>query len=158
MKKRYLFLFPALIVFVAMQFFHPAKNQSSRANSPDDFSTRYAVPADVQTVLQAACYDCHSHHTRYPWYTNIQPVAWFMANHITAGKQELNFNEYGSYSLKQQRNKLKRMKEQITYGKMPLHSYTWLHADARLTATQRQLLTNWIDSTLSDHTLPGRPH
>lgn len=148
MKKIRLLLLSALTIFVFMQFFRPAKNQSTVQDSPDDFFRLYAPPADVQTILQSACYDCHSNNTRYPWYANMQPVAWFLAAHIEEGKKELNFNVYGTYSLKRQRNKLKRMKEQVSSGKMPLRSYMLLHADARLTAEQQQVLVNWMDSTL----------
>jgi predicted HicB family RNase H-like nuclease len=156
-KIRFLLLFTG-IIFGGIQFFRPVKNQSTIKDSQDDFSRVYATQSAVQTVLQAACYDCHSNHTHYPWYAEIQPAAWFLANHIKEGKEELNFNEYSTYSLKRQRNKLKRMKEQITAGKMPLRSYTLLHADARLTAVQQQLLTNWIDSTLRNNASPRRLH
>ena len=157
MKKIRIGLFAALIIFVFIQFFRPVKNQSTKA-APDDISRLYAIPANVQTILQSACYDCHSNNTRYPWYADMQPVAWFLADHIKEGKQALNFNEYGGYSLKRQWNKLKRMKEQITSGKMPLRSYTLLHADARLTVAQQRLLTNWVDSTLSDNASPRTTH
>ncbi|GAA0564126.1 hypothetical protein GCM10009415_53060 [Chitinophaga japonensis] len=80
---------------------------------------------------------------------NIQPAGWFMAGHIRDGKKELNFNEYGAYSSKRQRSKLKGMREQIMEGEMPLNSYSLMHADARLTADQKELVTKWIDTTLT---------
>ena len=72
-----------------------------------------------------------------------------MAGHIRGGKEELNFDDYGSYSSKRQRNKLKRMKEQVEEGEMPLSSYTLMHPEARLTTVQKQLVTTWIDSILN---------
>jgi hypothetical protein len=141
-------LFSMLIVIVVIQFFQPEKNDNNGRESPDKITRLYSIPADVQTILKRACYDCHSNTTRYPWYTHIQPVGWLMAAHIRDGKKELNFDEYGTYSSKRQRNKMKRMKEQVTTGKMPLSSYTLIHADARLTTAQRELISNWIDSTL----------
>ena len=142
-------LFSALIIFAVMQFFQPAKNRNKSQNNQDNITTLYKTPADVQTILRNACYDCHSNNTQYPWYVNIQPVSWFMAGHIKNGKKELNFNEYGTYSSKRQRNKLKRMKEQIEENKMPLSSYTLMHREARLTANQKEQVTKWIDSTLN---------
>ncbi|MEI3802576.1 Haem-binding domain-containing protein [Chitinophaga ginsengisegetis] len=145
-------LFLLLIIIVAIQFFQPEKNENGGRKSPDEITGLYTIPANVQTILKQACYDCHSNNTRYPWYAGIQPVGWLMAAHIREGKKELNFDEYGAYSSKRQRNKMKRMKEQVTAGKMPLSSYTLIHADARLTTGQKELIANWIDSTLELHT------
>ena len=149
MRKIKIVFLILLVVFVLIQFIRPAKNQSTSQELTTDITGIYAVPNDVQTILKNACYDCHSNNTQYPWYVNIQPVGWFMAGHIKNGKKELNFNEYGTYSSKRQRNKLKRMKEQIEENKMPLSSYTLIHREARLTANQKEQITRWIDSTLN---------
>ena len=149
MRKIKIVFLILLVVFVLIQFIRPAKNQSTSQELTTDITGIYAVPNDVQTILKNACYDCHSNNTHYPWYVNIQPVGWFMAGHIKNGKKELNFNEYGTYSSKRQRNKLKRMKEQIEENKMPLSSYTLIHREARLTANQKEQITRWIDSTLN---------
>ena len=82
-----------LAVFVLIQFIRPEKNQSEGI-SPNDISTKYAVPASVQTVLKRSCFDCHSNNTVYPWYDNIQPVSWWLANHLEEGKSERNFSEF----------------------------------------------------------------
>ena len=37
------------------------------------------APAEVAAVLRAACYDCHSHETRWPWYSRVAPVSWSIA-------------------------------------------------------------------------------
>lgn len=150
MRKLTMALLLPGIILVAAQFIRPPKNQSAHP-SPTAISQYYPIPAEVQSLLQNACYDCHSNNTRYPWYTNIQPIGWLMAQHVSEGKKELNFDEYGTYSAKRQRNKLKRMKEQVTTGKMPLQSYTLMHANARLNADQQRLLTGWIDSVLTIH-------
>ena len=51
-------------------------------------------PADVKAVLKAACYDCHSNETRYPWYSRVAPVSWWVANHVDEGRSVLNFSEF----------------------------------------------------------------
>ncbi|MFB6456663.1 heme-binding domain-containing protein [Chitinophaga sp. Hz27] len=140
------------LAFIALQFFRPTKNIASASITTDDISQAYTIPAEVQQLLQAACYDCHSNNTQYPWYTNIQPVGWFMAAHIKNGKADLNFNEFGKYSAKRKHNKLKRMKEQILSSNMPLPSYRLLHPEARLTTAQQIQIINWIDSTLNGYT------
>src|SRR5690348_13454762 len=83
-----------LIAFVVIQFFRPAKNISATV-LPEDMNVLYPIPDSVHQVLQKACFDCHSNNTRYPWYFNIQPIAWWMGDHIDEGKKELNFSEFG---------------------------------------------------------------
>jgi hypothetical protein len=142
---RYLLLM-LLFGFIVIQFFPPARNQSGDVISSEDVTMLYSMPDEVRTILKNSCYDCHSNTTRYPWYVKIQPVGWFMAGHIKHGKEELNFNEFGAYSAKRRRNKLKRMKEQVEEDKMPLKSYTLMHADAKLSEHQKSTLIKWIDS------------
>ena len=134
-----------ILVLIVIQFIRPARNTSSGI-SANDISAFATVPANVQQVLSRACYDCHSNNTRYPWYSNIQPVAWYLAHHVTEGKRELNFNEFGSYSHKKQVHKLQEMVNEIKEGEMPLSSYTLIHSDARLSEADKTLLINWADS------------
>ena len=146
-KRILLFL---LVLLVLLQLIRPAKNKSNAA-APDDISLVKAVPADVQAILQKACYDCHSNNTHYPWYVNIQPVGLYLAHHIEEGKDELNFNAFGAYSAKRQRSKLKGIAEQIKEGEMPLRSYTLLHKEARLTAAEQTAVIKWVENTLNEN-------
>lgn len=144
MKKVLLFLLAALVV---IQFFRPAKNTASGPEAyAKDISKVHAVPADVQLILQKACNDCHSNNTNYPWYSNIQPVAWWLKDHIDEGKRELNFSEFAGYSLRRQYHKLEEVEEQVKEGEMPLSSYTIIHKDAKLTDTEKQALYNWVNA------------
>jgi hypothetical protein len=131
-----------LIVFIAIQFIQPARNTNGQV-LPTDISKTVSVPKNVQYVLQAACYDCHSNHTNYPWYNHVQPVAWILANHIKHGKRDLNFNEFGSYPIRMQQSKFKSIISQIKDGEMPLYSYTIIHKNARLTQEQKDLIISW---------------
>ena len=137
-------LLVALIVFVAIQFIRPAHNNSGQV-LPTDMTKIYNVPDSVQHVLKTACYDCHSNNTMYPWYSNIQPMAWLMANHVKHGKMDLNFSEFGSYSIRKQQHKLKSIASQLKDEEMPLTSYKLMHANARLTKSEQALLIDWAD-------------
>lgn len=130
---------------IIMQFFPPEKNDSP---APNSITQVYVLPAGVQRILENACYDCHSNHTRYPWYAEVQPAGWWLAQHVRDGKEALNFDEYGAYSSKRQLNKLKRLKTQLEEGKMPLPAYTWLHPAGRLTAAQKDTVLRWVDTLL----------
>jgi hypothetical protein len=127
---------------VLIQFFHPEKNISA-GPFPNDITTKYSVPANVQDVLKRSCYDCHSNNTAYPWYNNIQPVAWWLKNHVDDGKGEINFNEFASYEPKKARRKLNEVAEQVEKGEMPLGSYTIIHKDAFLDEGQKKLVADW---------------
>ncbi|HEY1006470.1 MAG TPA: heme-binding domain-containing protein [Sphingobacteriaceae bacterium] len=134
----------AFILFVLIQFFKPRRNISTSAH-PASIASRYQVPDQVGSILKRACFDCHSNNTRYPWYSSIQPVAWYLSYHVNDGKKELNFDEFSSYTFKKQDHKLEEIAETVEKGEMPLDSYTLLHRDAVLTPEERQLIVNWAN-------------
>jgi hypothetical protein len=132
-----------IVVFLGLiQFSRPEKNESSE-EQPASIAKELPVPAPVLHLLKTACYDCHSNNTQYPWYMNIQPVAWFMARHIRDGKAELNFDEFGSYAKRRQGSKLHSIANSISDGSMPLDSYTWMHKEARLTDSSKKIIVDW---------------
>jgi hypothetical protein len=138
-----------LAALVIIQFFRPARNIST-AKSPNDISNKYAVPASVQEILNTSCYDCHSNNTVYPWYANIQPVAWWLADHVNEGKKELNFSEFITYSPKKAHHKLEEVIEMVKEGEMPLQSYTIIHQNAKLSDAQKLEISNWADGLMKE--------
>jgi hypothetical protein len=99
-----------------------------------------------KTILKTSCYDCHSNNTVYPWYSNIQPLAWWLQGHVNEGKEELNFDEFATYNPRRQFKKMEETEEMITEGEMPLSSYTIIHSNAVLSASQKETLINWAKS------------
>ena len=104
------------------------------------------IPDTVQKILSVACNDCHSNQTLYPWYVNIQPVGWWMQNHINDGKRHLNFSEFNSYKPEKAAHNMKETIDRVKEKDMPLNSYTWIHKNAILSEGQIQILTGWADS------------
>ena len=139
-----------LIIFLLMQLYQPARNKSYVQVNTSEFTTVYQVPKNVETILRTSCYDCHSNNTNYPLYSYIQPARFFMESHIKEGKENLNFNEWGSYSKRKQNNKLDRITKQIKSNEMPLASYTLIHKNAILTPTQKEEVINWINTLNND--------
>lgn len=135
-----------LLVFIIIQFFHPAKNVTAAAQ-PQDIFALYPASDSVVNILHKACYDCHSNNTRYPWYNKIQPVAWWLNNHILEGKKHLNFNEYGLRPLDKQAKGFKGIAGTITKGEMPLNSYTWIHKDAILSDAEKKAVIDWAQAS-----------
>lgn len=140
-KKAAISLF---VVFVAAQFFRPEKNLSANAGAADIVAA-HKVPPAVRDLLQRACYDCHSNQTSYPWYSEIQPMGWWLASHVKDGKEHLNFSEFGTYTVKRASNKLDQIYDEVSQHSMPLKSYTWGHPEARLTPAEVALLIDWAD-------------
>ncbi len=136
----YLLLF-ALLLF---QFYpKPVKNISAGINA-NDITFAHHVPVNVQEVLKRSCYDCHSNNTIYPWYSKLQPVALWLGDHIVDAKDELNFSEFGSYSIRRKYRKLEEINNEVKEGEMPLSSYTIIHRSAKLSENQKLLLANWV--------------
>lgn len=134
-------LLALLVVLLVLQAFRPEKNNSG--NKENDISSLYPVPTNVEQILTKACNDCHSNNTVYPWYAEIQPVAWWLDDHVKDGKKHLNFNEFASYKLAKQYHKLEEVFDEVKGGEMPLESYTVVHGDAKLTEAERSVLMDW---------------
>lgn len=139
------FLIVIAILFVLIQFIRPVRN-NSQGNGENKLNQHYYVPPEVSLILSKACNDCHSNKTNYPWYANVQPVGWYLDQHISEGKQELNFDEFGYYSKKRQRNKLKAIASQIEENDMPLASYSLIHPEAKLTVVEKEVIIKWANS------------
>ncbi|MBZ0100325.1 MAG: heme-binding domain-containing protein [Taibaiella sp.] len=137
-------LYGLLIVLVVIQFIRPGRN-ISEVPSPNDIRVHYPIPANVESILKRACYDCHSNHTTYPWYTNIQPLGWWLQNHINEGKEELNFSEFAAYTPKKADHKLEEVVELVKKKEMPLKSYTYIHKGAVLTKEEIEILVDWAN-------------
>jgi hypothetical protein len=147
MKKKIILTILAILVII--QFIRPSKNKST-ATSINDISRHYVVPVEVDGILKRSCNDCHTNNTTYPWYTNIQPVGWWMQNHVKEGKSHLNFSEFASYAPKRQHHKLEEVIEMVKEGEMPLNSYLWVHGNAKLSDQDQSTLLNWADRLMKE--------
>ena len=144
MKALKIFLILLLVGIIVVQFFPIEENVDDTVKSGAEFAALYDVPPSVQETLRASCYDCHSNNTTYLWYDKIQPVGWYIKDHIDEGKKELNFDEFSSYSAKKQQHKLEKIAEEVEEEKMPLESYTLTHRSAKLSETEKQELVNYF--------------
>ncbi|HYC41275.1 MAG TPA: heme-binding domain-containing protein [Chitinophagaceae bacterium] len=146
LKKILLVLLLGLIV---IQFIHPKRNISS-GPQPNYIGNTFAVPAPVKVILQKACFDCHSNNTRYLWYFRLQPLDWWLTNHINHGKEHLNFDEFTNRAARYQYHKMEEVIQEVKEDHMPLKSYKWTHKDARLTDPEKHALTDWAQSVMRD--------
>lgn len=145
-----------LLVFVAMQFIRPEKNQDS-SDHLAAFLSETNPPAEVRELLKTSCFDCHSNHTEYPWYNAVAPVSYWLADHVNEGKEHLNFSAWSTYETKRKDHKLEEVVETVEEGEMPLNEYTWTHEGARLTPEQREAIIEWAKKTRALYALGGQP-
>ncbi|MEO8961038.1 MAG: heme-binding domain-containing protein [Ginsengibacter sp.] len=138
-----------LIAFIVIQFFRPEKNIGEEI-AANQITAVQPVPDNVAQILKVSCNDCHSNTTHYPWYDNIQPVAWVLHDHIVEGKKELNFSEFANYPTYRRYKKFKEIQEQIKDHEMPLFSYIIPHRNAVLDADEESTLLNWAANAMKE--------
>lgn len=133
----------AVVGFALLQVVQP-----SRTNPPvtNDFLKATSAPPEVAGLFHAACYDCHSDETRWPWYSYVAPMSWQIAQDVNDGRWHVNLSEWPTNNANLARKKINNMSDQIDSGDMPLKKYTLIHKDARLTSEQRDELTQWLDA------------
>ena len=131
-----------LTIFISMQFIRPPRNNGV-ADAVNDITHYVRVPDTVMNILKTSCYDCHSNHTAYPWYVNINPVGLWLKNHIDDGKRAINFSDLSGLSKKKLDHRMKDIADQVDSGEMPLSSYTFIHRYATLDNGQILKIKNW---------------
>ena len=146
MKKWLKIILLAVVVFlVVAQFIRP-----SHVNPPiDPAKTLFATtpaPPNVQSILERSCNDCHSNKTVYPWYDDIAPASWLVANDVNGGRHQMNLSEWGTYSQKKKLHRLKDICDQVKQGDMPLWYYLPLHPKAKLTDADRATICTWASN------------
>ena len=131
------------IAFILIQFVQIDK--TSKGDETYHMSTKYNMPEEVSTLLKNACYNCHSNVVSYPWYSYVQPVGWWLNNHISEARGGLNFSTFTNGSIARQNHKFEEILEEVKEKEMPLKSYTYfgLHPEAKLTEAQRGVITSW---------------
>lgn len=143
MKILKIIVITLLVAFVGIQFIPTERNQSDLVPETD-FLVVNNTPENISKLVQVSCYDCHSNNTKYPWYNEIQPAAWFLEDHIKEGKEELNFSEWDSLSIRRKNSKLNSIISQIRDDEMPLYSYTLIHGDAVLSESEKKLVIDYM--------------
>ena len=112
-----------------------------QTNPPVEADLVAATP--VKDILRRACYDCHSHETRWPWYSRVAPFSWWLAEHVTEGRADLNFSQWPLFDFEARELMLRDIEKQLVDGTMPLRSYVLGHREARLSDRDREILLEW---------------
>jgi hypothetical protein len=115
--------------------------RSENANAP--LLAGAQISAQVRSTIDRSCRDCHSEATRYPWYSYVAPVSWFINQDVQKGREHLNFSRWSEYSVIRRERCLSEIANQVQDGGMPLASYTLLHRDAKLSHADVEALFKW---------------
>ncbi|WP_457596869.1 heme-binding domain-containing protein [Hydrogenimonas sp.] len=113
-----------------------------RTNPKSDPALEVKAPSEVKAILVRSCYDCHSNHTDWPWYSAIAPMKWFIARDVKVGRQWLNFSEWESYDEKK-KEKLRAMIFKAVGLAMPLGLYVRAHPEAKLSPEDKEKIRQW---------------
>ncbi len=134
------------VLFLLIQVIRIDKDNPTSDPTQDLFAIENA-PKEIVDIMEIACYDCHSNKVKYPWYTNVAPISWWVKKHINDGRAQVNYSEWGALAQKKKNHKLEEGVEMVTVIKsMPLTPYWMMHWDAKLSPEQRKTLADWFVS------------
>lgn len=134
-----------ILIFAVMQLFRPEQIPFQEPTTADLFAVEESSE-ELKTLIQNACYNCHSNQIDYPWYTSVAPISWWTYDHMEHGREHLNFSEWASYTAKKKAHKAEEVVEEVEEEEMPLDSYMLMHQDANLSDEERKQIMDWFAS------------
>ena len=141
-KKISLVVFIAIVVILQVI---PYERPETTTDNPTDLLLNNELPDTISSLLRAACYDCHSNETKYPWYAYVAPVSWLVIRDIRIGRENMNFSDWESLSKMDKAKLLGNIAEEVEDGEMPMPIYILMHPEAKLTDSQRKMIVDWSD-------------
>lgn len=128
--------------FALIQFERPAQTNPGVVEERA-LAAHVQVSPEVQTIFTRACADCHSNQTRWPWYSQVAPVSWWLTDHVNHGRRHLNFSDWARYDTAEADHLLGNICRTVKGNVMPLSSYTLMHRDAVLSPQDVGTLCAW---------------
>ena len=136
------------LIVVALIQFIPVDRTNKPVDQKVNFVNVFNTPAPVKSVLKKACYDCHSNETVYPDYAYVAPISWTIQNHISEGREHLNFSEWGNYNKDLKKSMLENSVQSVIEYSMPFPAYLSKHPEANLTKQERKLIADYFENIL----------
>lgn len=118
-----------------------------QANPPVLQEPAWDSPRTRELAARAGCLDCHSNETVWPWYAQVAPVSWWVAEHVVEGREHLNLSE-----MNRPQDDADEAGEAVREGEMPPAYYVLMHPEARLSDAERAELVAGLDATLGGET------
>lgn len=136
MKK---FLLGLIALFLLIQLFPIGREHT---NPPIQAEPQWDSPK-TKALFDRTCADCHSHTTKWPWYSNVAPLSWIISDHVMEGREHFNVSAWGH----QKHNEGEEAAEELEEGEMPVFGYTITHPEARLSEEEKQHLIQGLEAT-----------
>jgi Haem-binding domain len=141
MKKR-LLLIPVGLLAAAQ--FVPLQ----RTNPP--VTADFDGPPEVERILRASCYDCHSNETEWSWTAYVAPASWLVVRDVHRARDEYNLSEWGTMDAEDRAELPRKMVEEVEEGDMPLPMYLLVHPEARVSEADLATLRAWAGTTAEE--------
>lgn len=145
MKKKILI---GIIAFLIIAQFFRIDKTNPPVVAENDILNHTNAPADISVMMKAACYDCHSNETKYPWYMDIAPISWWTKGHVNNARESLNYSEWVKFSGDVKKHKLEESALKVRKKWMPITSYLLAHPEAKLSEEEREKLAKWFESLM----------
>jgi hypothetical protein len=140
-------VFGAVLVmlgFVAAQFGSAADPRNEKPKAGASLESVEQPPQEVARILRESCYDCHSAHTRWPWYSHLPFIGAELEKHVKGGRTDLDLSDWKSHlEASEREDKLEDMCIQAKARKMPMPQYLILHPQARPSDEDIETLCKW---------------
>jgi hypothetical protein len=128
-----------VVVFIGIQFVPYGHDHT---NPPVIKEPVWDSP-ETSRLVHAACYDCHSNETKYPFYASIAPSSWLVLSDIHEGRRHVNFSEWN-----RRQSASQEAPDMVRKGDMPLWQYRLAHAAAQLSPADRERLALGLEKSL----------
>lgn len=130
---------------IGIQFVRPARTNPI-VDPARALVARIDVTPEAGAILDRACRDCHSNDTRWPWYSSVAPVSWFVIDHVNHGRRHFNYSDWAQYAAEDADRILVNTCAFARKDSMPMPSYLLMHREARLSDADVTALCDWTET------------
>jgi hypothetical protein len=131
----------SLLTLVSVASFVTAPRESGQSHKVILEGAR--IDSQVRELLERSCRDCHSEATRYPWYSYVAPVSWWIQRDVSQGRLHLDLSNWDQYSLIRKQRSLSEIANQVKDREMPLREYLWVHPSSKLSPSEVDAIFLW---------------
>jgi hypothetical protein len=97
----------------------------------------------TKEIFYKSCADCHSNETKWPWYSYVAPISYFVIYDVIEGREHFNI----SVDQKDERDEAVRM---VRMDIMPMSIYTAIHKNAKLSPEEKTKLILGLKSVFGE--------
>jgi hypothetical protein len=130
------------LVVLASALVHPS-GPVKTAKSDNSLLAGANVDPAVLKTLERSCQNCHSEKTEWPWYSYIAPMSWLVESDVSQARDHMNLSHWDEYTVEEKQTILSLVGAVVRSRAMPPARYTLIHANAQLSAAEREEVYGW---------------